>query len=125
MIKVGLIGIIAVCFALPLKKDRPEFSALIGMIAAILISFYMVAEVSYVTECLKEILNHLPIDASYIKILFKILGITYVSEFSSGICKDAGYQTISIQIEMFAKLAILVLSIPGLQYILEIIQEFL
>ena len=34
--------------------------------------------------------------------------------FSSAICKDAGYQTIALQIEVFAKITILVLSLPVL-----------
>ena len=55
----------------------------------------------------------------------KMIGITYLAEFSSGICKDAGYQTIAAQVEMFGKLTILVLSLPILLTLLKTIQEFL
>ena len=54
-----------------------------------------------------------------------MIGITYVAEFSSGICKDAGYQTIAVQIEIFGKLMILVLSMPILTALLDTIREFL
>ena len=53
------------------------------------------------------------------------LGITYVAEFSAGICKDAGYQTIALQIEIFGKLAVLVLSMPVLMALLNTIKDFL
>ena len=49
------------------------------------------------------------IDRAYIGTLLKMVGITYAAEFSSGICKDAGYQTVASQIEIFSKLTILAL----------------
>lgn len=125
MIKIGLIGIVAAFLALPLKKEKAEYAMAAGMIAGILIFFYVLAEVSYVTDFINEVLKYLPIDKSYMLILFKILGITYIAEFSSNICKDAGYSSVAGQIEIFAKLSILILSIPGLKYILDILNEFL
>ena len=64
-------------------------------------------------------------DVAYVGTLVKMLGITYVAEFSSSICKDAGYQTIAQQIEIFGKLAILVLSMPVLLALLDTIKDFL
>ena len=64
-------------------------------------------------------------DMTYISTLLKMLGVTYVAEFSSGICKDAGYQTIAGQIEIFSKITILVLSMPILVALLKTIQDFL
>ena len=57
--------------------------------------------------------------------MLKMIGITYIAEFSSGICRDAGYQTIASQIEIFSKLTILALGMPVLLALLETIQEFL
>ena len=57
--------------------------------------------------------------------MLKMIGITYIAEFSSSICKDAGYQTIAVQIEIFCKLTILALGMPVLLALLETIQEFL
>ena len=61
----------------------------------------------------------------YMKAILKMLGVTYVSEFASAICRDAGYQTIASQIEIFAKLTILALSMPVLEALLVTIQGFL
>ena len=57
--------------------------------------------------------------------MLKMIGITYIAEFSSGICKDAGYQTIAAQIEIFSKLTILAMGLPVLLALLETVQEFL
>ena len=61
--------------------------------------------------------------AAGIFLFFCIVGKLEV--FSSGICKDAGYQAIAAQIEIFGKLAILVVGMPVLLALLETIQEFL
>jgi stage III sporulation protein AD len=61
----------------------------------------------------------------YITTLIKIIGITYVAEFASGICKDAGYSAIAGQIEVFAKIAVMALSMPVLIALLETIDSFL
>ena len=62
---------------------------------------------------------------NYLTVLLKMIGVTYLAQFSSGICKDAGYSSIAGQIEIFAKLYIMVLSIPVLLALMEAIHSFL
>ena len=69
--------------------------------------------------------SHLDLDYAYVAILLKMLGITYVSELVSAICKDAGYQSVALQIEIFARLGIMVLCIPILMTLLEVVRGFL
>ena len=64
-------------------------------------------------------------DSSYLNTLLKMLGITYVGQFSAGICKDAGYSSIAGQIELFARLAVLAVSMPVLLALLETVHDFL
>ena len=85
----------------------------------------MVSRLKILVDLLAQIGAYIRMDAAYTGTLLKMLGITYVAEFSSAICKDAGYQTIAVQIEIFAKLAILVLSMPVLMALLSAIRDFL
>ena len=48
-----------------------------------------------------------------------------IQELLRAYLEDAGYQTIAVQIEIFGKLAILVLSMPILTALLSTIREFL
>ena len=54
-----------------------------------------------------------------------MIGITYIAEFSAGICKDAGYGALGTQIEIFGKLSILAVSMPILLALLETLKVFL
>ncbi len=62
---------------------------------------------------------------SYLAILLKVIGITYICEFSAGICKDAGYQTVAGQIEILGKLSVMFAGLPILFAVIEQIQSFL
>ena len=61
---------------------------------------------------------------SFYEILFKIMGITYICEFASGICKDAGYSAISSQIEIVGKMLVLLSGIPVLIAVIETIKNY-
>ena len=91
----------------------------------LVIFFAIIGRLEVIIDALRTIANYINMDTAYIGTLIKMLGITYVAEFSAGICKDAGYQTIALQIEIFGKLAVLVLSMPVLMALLNTIKEFL
>ena len=47
-----------------------------------------------------------------------------MAEFSSGICRDAGYGAIGNQIEVFGRLTILAVSMPIVLALMEVLQGF-
>ena len=57
--------------------------------------------------------------------LMKIMGITYISDFSANLCRDAGYLAIAGQIEFFGKISILTISTPIILALLDTIAGFL
>ena len=125
MIQVGLIGIMGMLFALQLKQEKSEVAIYLCIVISLIIFASMTDHLGQLVSTLREIGDFVQIENSYILTLIKMLGITYLAEFSSGLCKDAGYQSIATQIEMFGKLTILVLSLPILLALLRTIQEFL
>ena len=125
MIQVALIGITGVFLALQIRSAKPELSVYLGIATSLLILLLAVDKLSVVLEGIRTIQEHLSIHAAYIQALLKIIGITYVAEFASDICKDAGYGTLAGQIGIFSKLSILAVSMPVLTALLETIHVFL
>lgn len=125
IIQIGILGVVGVLFAVQFKQEKSEIAIYICLALSLLIFLEIFGHLKLLVETLKEIGSYVQIDASYIGTLIKMLGITYLAEFSSGLCKDAGYQTIATQIEMFGKITILVLSLPILLALLRTIREFL
>ena len=125
IIQIGVIGIAGAVFALQLKQNKAEFSVYICIGISLIIFFNVLGHLKVVVETVREMVGFIHMENTYLTTLLKMLGIAYVAEFSSGICKDAGYQTIATQIELFGKLTILVLSTPILVALLNTIQDFL
>lgn len=125
IVQVGILGIAGILFAIQLKQEKAEISIYLCIGISLFIFFGIIDHLKMLVGTLKDIGSFIEVEASYISTLIKMLGITYVAEFSSGICKDSGHQALATQIELFAKLTILVLSLPILLALLRTIQEFL
>ena len=125
MIQIGIIGVAGTLLAVQFKSGKSEYGIYISVALSLVIFFAIIGRLEVIIDALRTIANYINIDTAYIGTLIKMLGITYVAEFSAGICKDAGYQTIALQIEIFGKLAVLVLSMPVLMALLNTIKDFL
>ena len=115
IVKVSIMGICGMMLGFILKETRPEFAALVTMMTGFLILGLAAGKVSYLFETMNRLRESFPIDSSYLTVLVKIIAI----------CKDAGYQMIGTQIDLFCKLSVMVLSMPVLLAILDTISEFM
>ena len=112
IIKVAVIGIVSVLLGLQFKAIKSEYGTMVVLVAAICIFFFGITRVNRIIEAVNLVKSGLGISGSYIQMLLKIVGISYICEFSSDICKDSGYSALSNQIHIFGKLSILVISAP-------------
>jgi len=125
MIQAAMIGITGVFLALQIKHTKPEFAVYLSVATSIFLLFLAAGKLEVVVESVKLIQNSISIQASYIQVLLKIIGITYISEFAADICRDAGYSTIAGQIGVFSKLSILAISMPIVTALLDTVHGFL
>ena len=125
VIKVSFLGIAGVLVAVQFKGHKPEYGIYIGLGIGILIFAFCLRQVEAVLLQFDRIRSYLGGAESYLSILFRVIGITYICEFSAGICKDAGYQSVASQIEILGKLAVMFAGLPILFTVIEQIQEFL
>jgi len=122
--KIMVIALIGVIMAMFLRTQKAEYSIFISLCIAILILFCVLGLFASAKDQLSSISAYLTMDNQYYGLLFKMIGITYLCEFCSGICKDAGYQAIGSQVEIFGKISILLAGVPILMTLLETIQGF-
>lgn len=125
MVRIAMIGIAGILMALQLKALKPEYAVYLCLGVSLLIFMCVTEQLQVILDGLKAIQDCLPLNVGYIQTLMKIVGITYIAEFASDLCKDAGYQTIAGQIQIFGKLSVLAVSIPILTALLDTIQSFL
>lgn len=123
--KVAMLGLAGVFLAVFLKQQKQEYALYIGLGCAVCILLLAVERLSVVMDSVKQLQSFISVDSSYVKALIKMIGITYVAEFASSLCQDAGYSSIGSQIEMFGKLSIIALSMPILLVLIETLEGFL
>lgn len=125
MIKVGMLGIVGVLLALQFKSQKAEYGLYIGFGLSILIFCYVLGQMEAVLGQLNRIRQYLGSSQEYLSILLKVIGITYICEFSAGICKDAGFGSVANQIEILGKLSVMFAGLPILFAVIEQIQGVL
>ena len=99
MIKVAVFGIVASLIAMKIKTIRPEIAVVIAVISSILLAMYGLKQMEEILTVFEMIRSYSKIPQSYFQILLKLIGISFICEFASNICKDAGQASIAKQIE--------------------------
>jgi stage III sporulation protein AD len=125
MIKAAIIGVVAILVAILFKKGKEEYSLYISIAACVTILLLGISKLEVILEAISKLQSYIKINKAYIDVLIKIIGITYVTEFSASLCKDSGYQSIGEQVELVGKLTILAISMPILLALLDTINNFL
>ena len=125
VVTISIIGIAAVLMAVQLKGLKGEYGIYLAAAAGLAIFFYSAGKLQVIVEVARRIEEYIKINNVYLTTLLKMIGITYIAEFSAGICKDAGYGALGTQIEIFGKLSILAVSMPILLALLETLKVFL
>lgn len=123
IIKLSILAIMAVLMAVMLKNTKGEYSTYIAVGTTVIVFFYVAGKVGIVIDTINRMQSYININKAYVEALVKMIGITYISELTSGICKDAGYSSISSQIEIFGKISILAVSMPIILSLMETINQ--
>lgn len=124
VVTIAIVGITTVLLAVQMKGLKGEYATYLAVAAGVFIFFYGISKLESIFLAIRKIQEFIEIDPVYLATLLKLAGITYIAEFASGICKDAGYGAIGNQIEIFGKLSILAVSMPIVLALLETMQRF-
>ncbi len=123
--QVAVLGVVAVLIAQVIPKGKEVYAWVVVLVASLMILGMGVSRLQDMTELLQKLRDNLGSSGVYIRILLKMLGITYVAELSSDLCRDAGRQAVAGQIEFYAKILLFGMSLPVLQGLLGAIEEML
>lgn len=109
--------------AVVIRQHRPEFALMLGLAASILILISIINAATEVMSKIEELVSITGLPDGYIQILFKALGISIITQLAADSCSDAGEKAIASKVELAGKVAILVISLPLFEKLLEIVKE--
>jgi stage III sporulation protein AD len=106
------IAVIATAIAVLLRQYKAEYAMLVGLAAGIIILLYILIKSQPVFSELNALMSNSGINNSYSQILIKALGICFITQLATDVCKDSGETAIASKVELVGKFAILLLALP-------------
>lgn len=114
-------GLIAAVLSILLKQYKPEYAILMSIGAGVVMLMLITVSAAPLFEAVESLLvsSNMPIE--YIEILFKSLGICFLTQIACDTCKDAGESAIASKIELAGRVSVLIISIPLFTKILSVV----
>ena len=85
--------------------------------------FNIINNISAITGQLGVKISLTGIGDVYIKIIMKIIGITFITQLISDVCRDNGFNAAASQLEIMCKIAVATISIPIVLSLMEMINK--
>ena len=123
--KIVISVVIGVLLAMKLKSLNSPFWIYLSLALSVFVLFYILNRLGFVLEFLNGVMDEIGLESGYFEILIKIVGISYLCEFTSNICRESGFVAVASQIEIGGKLTMMVMSMPILMAIVETITSVL
>ena len=125
IVSILIIGVVGAFFAVFLKQYKPEYALIITVLTVIFITVAAVGWAVPVISEIRSILNNANISHNSLTILIKSIGICYITQLTSDICKDAGQAAIASKIELVGRIALCISAIPLYRDILSLVETIL
>ena len=109
IIAIGLIGAIIVVM---LKAIKSDLSIMATLATGIIIVIITLTYISDVIVAFNQIVDKTGLNSKLFSALLKIVGIGYLTEYSSGMCEDMGSPSLGKKIQFSGKIAIFLMAIP-------------
>lgn len=125
IVKIVGLGIVAVIMIVIIKQQRPELAIQLSVVVGAVIFTMMLGKISSVISLLQEMASRANVSQFFMGTILKIVGITYLAEFGSQICRDAGETAVASKIEFSAKVIIIVLAMPVIAAVFDFLLKLL
>lgn len=118
---IGL-GLSATVLSVFIKNWRSEVAILISLTAIIVIFFTVFPYLKTVFNVFGDISERIGLDTRYIKLILRVIGIAFVTQFGAELCRDAGESAVASKIELGGKIMIVAFSVPVMYSFLEVVE---
>ena len=125
MFKIIGVAFITSITAVLLKGTKPELSFAVTVTGVIVILLFLVDALQSTISIFSKIARITGIENGLLKVLLKIVGIGYITEFGAGILNDFGSNSIADKVVLGGKITIVMLSLPVVESLLTMISGLL
>lgn len=121
LIAVSFAAVIVVLIAIKIKDMDSGYGVILSMAGCVMVMYFVVSRFRQIADYIDMITAYISVNITYIDVILKMIGLAYVCQFSSDLCRDAGYNAIASQVEMAGKISLILLSMPVLMSVIDLV----
>ncbi len=119
LVKIIFMAVITLIMGITLSKFNSEFKVYITVVFGIVVIFLLFKELRVYLEEIVDLFVRYDIKTEYFGTILKIVGIAYICDFISLLCKDLDYESVGKKVEIAGKLIILIYSFDVIKVFLD------
>lgn len=121
LIAVSFAAVIVVLIAIKIKDMDSGYGVILSMAGCVMVMYFVVSRFRQIADYIDRITAYISVNITYIDVILKMIGLAYVCQFSSDLCRDAGYNAIASQVEMAGKISLILLCMPVLMSVIDLV----
>ncbi len=123
--RIAAIALVTAFCALVLRDIKSELAFLVAFAGGIIVILSVVDYFSDIFSVISSIAKRAGIAASVVTLIFKVIAVGYIAEFSASLTEDAGLPSLADKVTLAGKLMIVASSLPTVVKLFEFIAEML
>lgn len=125
IINIAVICIISTVLCKLFESRSKEYGLFIRILTSVGIISAVIIYVSPIVETVNKIFIQTGANEEYVNILFKALGICYLTQFSYDVCKDSNENAMATQVEIAGKITLVLLALPLFSSLTDVITNLM
>ena len=117
------VALISATFLVLLRNNRPEFAIPISTITSVILLSVSIFFVKDTFEKIQSIAEFSTITTSNLKLIFKALGVCYITQIAKDVCIDCGESAIGDKVDFAGKITIAAMSVGIITQVVEVVLE--
>ena len=90
ILKIAVLGIVGALLGIMLKEQKKEYELFATLGVSLCIFYFIMSKLELVLSVINQMQDYVRLDAGYLAILIKMIGITYVRNFLPTFAKMQG-----------------------------------
>ena len=116
---------IAEVLNLLIKEYKREYAPIISICCTGVIFGFIVPYAGDIFSRVNNISERLGVDGEYVLMAIKVIGISYITQLSCEICRDAGENALAVNMEFAGKIMLTAVCVPVISDLIYIVERIL
>lgn len=121
MLQIAGFSVAAAFAALTIRRQQPEMGLVLALCAGAILLTVALGQLQGVVAVMVQLCEKAQLKDTYLKMLLKVLGVSYLCEFAAQACRDAGEEGICQKVLLTGKIMIMALASPVMVSLVDII----